>query len=83
MGLSITAAILSHPLGFPALARNYKTQAETLLVRDPDLSAFVPAVIEEERRQYDAIESSVRRKITTVVAADTNPAPRLKCWEAS
>jgi TonB family protein len=78
VGLSITAAILSRQLGFPALARNYKTQAETLLVRDPDLSVFVPAVTEEEQRQYDAIESSIRRKITTVVAGDTNPAPRAK-----
>jgi TonB family protein len=78
VGLSITAAILSRQLGFPALARNYKTQAETLLVRDPDLSVFVPAVTEEEQRQYDAIESSIRRTITTVVAGDTNPAPRAK-----
>lgn len=77
VGLSITAAILSHQLGFSALASNYKTQAETLLVRNPDLRVYVPAVIEEEHRLYDAIESSVRRKITTV-AGDTNPAPRAK-----
>ncbi|MEN3325858.1 MAG: periplasmic protein TonB [Acidobacteriota bacterium] len=78
VGLNITAAILSHQLGFPALASNYKTQAETLLVRDPDLSVFVPAVTEEEHRQYDAIESSVRSKLTTVVVSDTNPAPKAK-----
>ena len=76
--LSFTGAILSHQLGFSTLASKYKTQAETLLVRDPDLSAYVPAVTEEEHRQYDAIESSVRRKITTVVAVDTNPAPKAK-----
>ena len=76
VGLSITAALLSHQLGFPALASNYKTQAETLLVRDPDLSAYVPAVTEEEQRQYDSIESSVRRK--TTVTLDTNPAPKAK-----
>lgn len=77
VGLSITAAILSHQLGFPALASNYKTQAETLLVRDPDLSVYVPGATEEQHRQYDAIESSVRRKITTV-EGDTNPAPRAR-----
>lgn len=77
VGLSLTAAILSQQLGFPALASNYKTQAETLLVRDPDLSAYVPAVTEEEQRQYDAIESSVRRKIARV-GVDNNPAPKAK-----
>ena len=78
VGLSLTAAILSHQLGFPALARNYKTQAETLLIRDPDLSSYVPAVTEEERRQYDEIESSVRSKITTVAAVDpTAPKARV------
>jgi hypothetical protein len=77
VGLSITAAILSHQLGFRALASNYKTQAETLLVRDPDLSVYVPGGTEEEHRQYDAIESSVRRQITTV-AGDTNPAPKAR-----
>jgi len=76
--LSITAAILSHQLGFSALASKYKTQAETLLVRDPGLSVYVPAVTEEKHRQYDAIQSSVQRKVTTVVVGDSNPAPKAR-----
>lgn len=77
VGLSITAAILSDELGFATLASSYKNEAEGLLLRQPDLSAFVPAVSEAERRRYEAIKSLVSRKMPTVVG-DTNPQPTAK-----
>lgn len=77
VGLSITAAILSDELGFRALAISYKNEAEALLLRQPDLDGFIPAVSESEHRRYEAIKSSVIRKIPTVVA-DANPPPAAK-----
>ncbi len=77
VGLSITAAILSDELGFSTLASSYKSEAEGLLLRQPDLSAFVPAVSEAERRRYEGIKSAVSRKMPTVVG-DTNPQPAAK-----
>src|SRR6185369_8866104 len=68
VGLSITAAILSDELGLGILASNYKTEAESLLIRYPDLSVYVPAVDEAERKRYDEIKTAVRRGVTTVVA---------------
>ena len=73
--LGITAAILSDQLGLRSLASSNKTLAEALLIRYPDLDAFVPAVSEAEHRQYEAIESVVSRKMKTVIA-DTNPPPQ-------
>jgi TonB family protein len=77
VGLSITAAILSDELGFVTLASSYKNEAEGLLMRQPDLGAFVPAVSEAERRRYEEIKSAVNRKMPTVVS-DTNPQPAAK-----
>lgn len=72
--LSITAAILSDELGFHTLAGSYKSEAEGLLLRQPDLSVFIPAVTSAERQRYDEIKSSVSRNMT-VVTGDTNPRP--------
>jgi TonB family protein len=77
VGLSITAAILSDELGFSTLASSYKNEAEGLLLRQPDLGAFVPAVSEAERRRYEVIKSAVSRKMPTVVS-DSNPQPAAK-----
>lgn len=77
VGFSITAAILSDELGFAALASSYKNEAEGLLLRQPDLGGFVPAVSEAERRRYEEIKSAVSRKMPTVVS-DTNPQPAAK-----
>lgn len=77
VGLSITAAILSDELGFSSLATSLKNEAEDLLIRYPDLSAFVPAVSATERRRYDGIKSLMTRKIPTVVG-DPNPQPAAK-----
>jgi len=77
VGLSITAAILSDELGFSTLASSYKNEAEGLLLRQPDLDAFVPAVSEAKRRRYEGIKSAVSRNATTVVG-DANPQPAAK-----
>jgi len=77
VGLSITAAILSDELGLGILASNYKTEAESLLIQYPDLSMYVPALYETERKRYDEIKSAVRRGMPTVVA-DNNPPPAAK-----
>jgi TonB family protein len=77
VGLSITAAVLSKELGFPALASFYKNEAEGLLLRQPELTTFVPAVTEAERRSYDEIKSTVSRKVPSVIN-DSNPQPPAK-----
>lgn len=77
VGLSITAAILSDELGFSALASSCKNNAEALLLRQPELSVYVPAVSEAERRRYEEIKSAVSRKMTTVIG-DANPQPAAK-----
>lgn len=77
VGLSITAAILSDELGFSALASSYKNDAETLLLRQPELSAFVPGTSEAERRRYEGIKSAVTRTMPAVVG-ETNPPPPAK-----
>ncbi len=75
VGFSITAAILSDELGLRSLAGSYKTQAESLLTRYPELSVYVPAVSEVERKRYDEIQiATIRRGVTTVIG-DSNPAP--------
>lgn len=74
---NITAAILSDELGFRTLASSYKTDAEALLKRQPELSAFVPAVSETERRRYDEIKAAVMSGVTTVIS-DSNPPPAAK-----
>ena len=71
---SITAAIVSDQLGFSTLARFYKNEAEGLLLRQPELSVFVPGLTETDRRSYDGIKSAVSRKMPSVVG-DTNPQP--------
>jgi TonB family protein len=75
VGLSITAAILSSELGFPALASTYKNEAEGLLLRQPELETSIPGASEDERRRYDGIESAVSRKLRTLIA-DPNPQPK-------
>jgi len=77
VGLSITAAILSDELGFSTLARSYKNEAEGLLMRQPELDAFVPAVSEAERRRYEGIKSAVSRNLPNVIG-DPNPQPAAK-----
>ena len=77
VGLGMTAAILSDELGFHTLASSYKDQIERLLQRDPDLSAFVPAVSTADRRRYDEIKSAFRRNVSTITA-DTNPQPEAR-----
>ena len=74
---SITAAILSDELGLHRLASSYKNEAESLLLRQPDLSIYLPAVSVAERRRYDDIKSAVSRKVTAVVG-DVNPQPAAK-----
>ena len=75
--LSITAAILSDELGFGPLASSYKNDAEELLLRQPELSGYVPGFTEADRRRYDGIKSPVSRKMP-MVASDTNPPPRAR-----
>lgn len=77
VGLTITAAILSDELGLHALASSYKNEAENLLLRQPELSAFIPAVSPAERRRYDEIKSTVRRNVPTI-NGDANPPPSAK-----
>jgi len=76
--LSISAAILSDELGFEALARAYKTEAETLLIREPELSGHIPAVLASQRRRYEQIKSVVSRKLPTEIDEnDPQPAARV------
>jgi TonB family protein len=78
VGLSITAAIVSDELGLQALARAYKTDAETLLRRDPDLLGYIPAVSAVERQRYDMIKATVSRKSTAEIDLnDPQPAARV------
>lgn len=76
VGLSITAAALSAELGFWSLATSYKDEAETLLKKNPDLNADVPALYEAERRLYDSIKSTVAPPKTVI--ADPNPPPKAR-----
>lgn len=69
VGLSMTAAILSDELGLSHLASVNKTRAEGLLLSDPSLRGYIPAVSEEARRRYDEILPIVRRGVTTVLGA--------------
>ena len=77
VGLSITAAILSDELGLHTLASSYKNQAEHLLQRYPDLSAFVPAVSTADHRRYDEIKSAFTRN-APAITSDTNPQPEAR-----
>lgn len=74
---SITAAILSEELGFHTLASSYKNEAEGLLLRQPDLSTYVPGASAADRRRYDEIKSAVTRNVTSV-GGDANPQPPAK-----
>ncbi len=74
VGLSMTAAIISDELGLQALAISYKNEAEGLLLRQPDLSAFVPAMYDADRKRYDEIKSTVSRSVPSITS-DTNPQP--------
>jgi hypothetical protein len=73
--MSITAAALSAELGLSTLAISYKNQAETLLKSNSDLSGYVPAMNEDDRRRYDNIASAVARP---TVIADSNPPPKAR-----
>jgi hypothetical protein len=73
VGLSITAATLSSELGLSSLATSHKNEAEALLKSNPDLSAFVPGLGEDERKRYDNIESIVGPPTLIV---DPNPPPK-------
>jgi TonB family protein len=74
LGLSVTAAIVSSELGLERLATSHKTQAERLLIEDPELSTSFPALSRVDHRRYDAIESAVKSKFTAIVA-DSDPPP--------
>ncbi len=74
LGLSVTAAIVSSELGLEGLATSHKTQSERLLGEDPELSTSFPGLSHVDRRRYDAIESVVKSKFTTIVV-DSNPPP--------
>jgi hypothetical protein len=56
VSLSVTAAVLSEQLNFRALAKSYKAKAEDLLAKDEDFGGGFPAMGEEERKLYRAIE---------------------------
>jgi TonB family protein len=73
--LSITGAILSSELGFEALASSYKSEAEGLLLRQPNLKTSIPGSSDADRQRYDEIKSSVSRPVPTIVA-DNNPPPK-------
>ena len=62
LGFSITAAVLSDELGLGPSAIFYKSQAENLRARDPEMGGYVPALSKEEWDRYDNIGR------TTVVA---------------
>jgi len=55
LGLSMTAAVLSHELGLGPLAVFYKKQAEELRTKDPEMGGYVPALSKEEWDRYDII----------------------------
>jgi TonB family protein len=73
--LGITAAILSSELGFEALARSHKSEAEDMLVKHSDLTTSIPGLSEIDQRRYDGIKSAISRKVPTIVA-DNNPPPK-------
>jgi hypothetical protein len=50
------------------LATSHKSEAETLLIRQPELSTSIPAMYEVERRRYEEIKSAVSRPVPTAVA---------------
>jgi TonB family protein len=75
--LGMTAAILSEELGFRALASSYKSEAEGMLLRNPNLSVYVPAVTEAERQRYDKIKSVVSNNVPTITS-DSNPPPKAR-----
>lgn len=56
IGLNVTAAILSKQLKQDALAKSYKAKAEALLKQNEAYQGTFPALREEERAIYDAIE---------------------------
>ena len=74
---SISAAALSAELGFSSLAISYKDEAEALLKSNSDLSSFVPAMTEEDRRRYDNIPSTAAPARPTVFS-DPNPPPKAR-----
>src|ERR1044072_6683096 len=53
--LAVTAAVLAQRLHLHPLAVSYKTTAQSLIDRDPDLGGAFPALYPEERKMYDAI----------------------------
>lgn len=75
--LGMTAAILSEELGLHALASSYKSEAEGMLLRNRNLSVYVPGLSDANRQRYDEIKSVVSSK-TPVVTSDSNPPPRAK-----
>ena len=66
IGLSMTAAVLSDELGLKTLASGYKFEAESLLLKDPSLGGYTPAMSEKERRRYDEIKAKVTRRVPVV-----------------
>ena len=77
VGFAITAAILGDELGFHTLASSYKSEAEGLLLRQPNLSVYIPAVSSDKRRRYDEIKSRISRNVPAVTG-EANPQPAAK-----
>jgi TonB family protein len=75
--LSITGAVLSAELGFHALASSYKSEAESLLIRHPELRTSIPRMREADQRRYEEIKSAISRPLTTV-CSDSNAPPLAK-----
>lgn len=75
VSLAVTAAALSAELGFSSLAISYKDEAESLLKRNSDLSAHVPALYESERRLYESIPSRVGGPPTVYTSPTATPSP--------
>ncbi len=72
---SIVAATLSAELGFSSLATSHKDEAEGLLQKNSDLSAYVPGMTEADRQRYESIKSTMARP---TVIADNNPPPKAR-----
>jgi hypothetical protein len=56
VGLNVTAAILSKKLKMDAQAKSYKAKAEALLKKDELYRGTFPALDDEDRAIYDAID---------------------------
>jgi TonB family protein len=77
LGLNVTAAVLAERLGLGALAVAYKTGVERLLAADSSLSAYFPAMSEEEGKLYERVRSKTRSRAASS-STDEGPEPEPK-----